>query len=229
MRKCRRAMIKENLIFQHEYCESPKSREKIFKIFNTTVEAYEELPPWYSTFNADGSDIRLKDDIIMFCVRDLTNCIEYYPVFPAVEGLRLLREWNMEIPPKMTVFAYNHSKEQTSLENASLRSLIAFVRLFMLHESKQHSKMAYGFNNLYKQLHDVAFCDVSAEVIRLVNTVLGEYITHTQTLHFGTCRSFQEFVAYIKKQYSLLEFKDSNFDRLREKLQMAYPDEKVYF
>ena len=60
-----------------------------------TVEAYEELPPWYSTFNANVSDIRLKDDIIMFRVRDLERLIEYYMVFPAAEGIRLLHKWKM--------------------------------------------------------------------------------------------------------------------------------------
>lgn len=96
MRRCKNASIRENLLFQRRYCVTPEVREQLAEKFKVTVEAYEELPPWYSTFNADGSDIRLKDDIIMFRVCDLKNFIEYYPVFPATEGLRLLRKWKME-------------------------------------------------------------------------------------------------------------------------------------
>ena len=229
MRRCNKASIRENLLFQRRYCVTPEAREQLAEKFKVTVEAYEELPPWYSTFNADGSDIRLKDDIIMFRVCDVTNCIEYYPVFPASEGLRLLRKWKMEIPPKMTAFAYDYSQEIPSKDNACLRSLIAFSRLFMLDKGKQHSKMPYGFNNLYQQLHYASYCEVAAEPVRLVNAVLGEYIASTHTLHYGDSRTFREFIAYLNHSFSLLKFKDSNFDRLRDKLKEAYPDEEIYF
>ena len=154
MRKCRQATIKEVLLFQHKYCESAKSRETLIHKFKVTVEAYEELPPWYSTFSADGSDIRFKDDIIMFCVRDFDKLIEYYPVFSAEEGLRLLSKWKMPVPPKMTAFGTLIAVEKPIYDNACFRSLIAYSRLYMLGQSKNHVKMPFGFNNLYKQLND---------------------------------------------------------------------------
>lgn len=229
MKKCKEASIKETLIFQHKYCETPDSREKLINNFKITVEGYEELPPWYSTYNADGSDIRLKDDIIMLCVRDLNNLIEYYPVFPASEGIRLLRKWKMDIPPKMTAFAHYASKDNPAPNNASFRSLIAYCRLYMLEQSKQHARMAYGFNSLYKQLYDVPGCDVSADAIRLINTVLGEYLKTTHITHFGNKKTLQEFIACITQIYSLLQFQSSDFDSLRKKLKAAYPEDEIYF
>lgn len=229
MRKCRKASVKETLVFQHKYCESAETREQLVRYFMVTVEAYEELPPWYSTFNANGSDIRLKDDIIMFRVRDLENLIEYYPVFPAAEGLRLLHKWKMEVPPKLTAFATYLPKHRLSADNASLRNLIAYCRLFMLEQSKEHSAMAFGFNNLYQQLYDAPFCDVSPEAVKLINAVFGEYVAHSKAKHCGNSRNLREFILHITRFYSLLKFQESNFDRLRKKLKQAYPDEKIYF
>ena len=229
MRKCRKATVKETLVFQHRYCETASSREQLVHYFMVTVECYEELPPWYSTFNANGSDIRLKDDIIMFRVRDLERLIEYYPVFPASEGLRLLHKWKMEIPPKLTAFATYPPKHRLAADNASLRNLIAYCRLFMLEKGKEHAAMAFGFNNLYQQLYAVPQCDVSPEAVKLINAVFGEYLLHSQVRHCGNSTNLQEFITYITQFYSLLKFKNSNFDRLRKKLQRAYPDEKIYF
>ena len=128
MIKYRMATLRENLVFQNKYCRSAETREKLIHHFMITVEAYEELSPWYSTFNANGSDIRLKDDIIMLCARDLNNLIEYYPVFPATEGLRLLHKWKLEVPPKLTAFATYLPKAKPAADNASLRNLIAYCR-----------------------------------------------------------------------------------------------------
>lgn len=229
MRKCRKASVKETLVFQHKYCASAETRETLVHHFMVTVEAYEELPPWYSTFNANGSDIRLKDDIIMFRVRDLERLIEYYPVFPAAEGIRLLHKWKMEVPPKLTAFATYLPKRRPAADNASLRSLIAYCRLFMLEQGKEHAAMAFGFTNLYQQLYDVPFCDVSPEAVKLINAVFGEYILHSKAKHYGNSRNLQEFIIYINKFYSLLKFQENNFDRLRKKLKQAYPDEEIYF
>lgn len=229
MHKCRKATVKEILIFQHKYCAFAETREDLIHHFMVTVDAYEELPPWYSTFSADGSDIRLKDDIIMFCVRDLTNLIEYYPVFSAAEGLRLLRKWKMEIPPKLTAFATYTSKAKPAADNASLRHLIAYCRLFMLEQSNEHASMAFGFNNIYQQLCDVPHCEVSPEAVRLINAVFGEYVNHSTAKHYKNSKNLQEFILKITSFYSLLNFQESNFDRLRKKLQRAYPDEKIYF
>ena len=229
MRKCRQATIKEVLLFQHKYCESAKSRETLIHKFKVTVEAYEELPPWYSTFSADGSDIRFKDDIIMFCVRDFDKLIEYYPVFSAEEGLRLLSKWKMPVPPKMTAFGTHLAGAMPSDDNASFRSLIAYSRLYMLKQGKYHAKMAFGFNNLYKQLYDFPACEVSAEAVQLVNVVLGDYIHHSQTIHVENRKTLQKFIAYVTTVYSLLEFRNADFARLRKKLREAYPDEKINF
>lgn len=229
MRKCREATTKENLLFQHKYCESRKAREKLVEYFKVTVEAYEELPPWYSTFSADGSDIRLKDDVIMFSVKDLKNLIVYYPVFSAEEGLRLLKKWGMEIPPKMTAFAYYHRRKPLSPDNAYLRSLIAFSRLFMLYKNKQHPKMAFGFNNLYKQLWESPSCTVSVETVKFINEVVGGYLKVSEGKHFGNCRELREFIAYVTGVYSLLNFCESDFAVLRDRFKQAYPDEKIYF
>lgn len=229
MRKCRKATSKENLVFQNQYCKHAETRENLIHYFTVTVEAYEELPPWYSTFNANGSDIRLKDDIIMLRIRDSEKLIEYYPVFSAAEGIRLLHKWRMDVPPKMTVFAEHKSKRKLSADNASLRSLIAHCRLFMLEEDKQHAVMAFAFNNFFKQLFDVPTCDVSPEAIRLINTVLGDYITNSKAKHYGDSKTLPEFIAYINRVYSLLTFQSSNFDGLREKLRKAYPDDEIYF
>lgn len=229
MHRCRKATVKETLIFQHKYCESAEARENLIHHFRITVEAYEELPPWYSTFNANGSDIRLKDDIIMLCARDLTNLIEYYPVFPAPEGLRLLHKWKMEVPPKLTAFATYWSKSKPAADNASLRALIAYCRLFMLEQSNEHAVMAFGFNNLYQQLYAVPHCEVSPEAVRLINAVFGEYINHSTAKHYGNSKNLNEFISYITGFYSLLNFRKSNFDRLRQKLQSAYPDDEIYF
>lgn len=229
MRKCRKATNKENLVFQHKYCETAETRNQLIHHFTVTVESYEELPPWYSTFNANGSEIRLKDDIIMLRIRDSEKLIEYYPVFPATEGLRLLHKWKMEVPPKMTAFVEYKHKRKASADNASLRSLIAYCRLFMLKQQKQHVLMAFGFNNIYKQLCDVPTCDVSPEAVRLINTVFGDYLANSKEKHCGDSETLREFITHIHSFYSLLKFQSSNFDRLREKLKNAYPDDEIYF
>lgn len=152
MIKYRMATLRENLVFQNKYCRSAETREKLIHHFMITVEAYEELSPWYSIFNIAGSVFRLKNKIIMFCVRDLTNHIEYYPIFSAAEGLRLLHKWRMEVSPKLTAFTNYLPTQKLLADNASLSEFIAYSSLCMTEESNSPANVAAGFNNLYRQV-----------------------------------------------------------------------------
>ena len=152
MIKYRMATLRENLVFQHKYCRSAETREKLIHHFMITLEAYEELQPWYSIFTIAGSAIRSKNNIIIFCVRDLINRIEYYPIFSAAEGLRLLHKWRMEVSPKLSAFTNYLPKQTVLAANTSLSEFINYSSLFMIEESNKHTNVALGFNNLYRQV-----------------------------------------------------------------------------
>ena len=231
MYKCKLATTKEKLQFIEQYCRDYKRREKINKDFRVDVEAYEELPPWHSVYNATGSDILLKDSVIMLRISDLEKRVRYYPVFSEKLGRRLLRKWGYELPPKFTVFINddNDSEKEVHRENVSLRHLLAFTRLFMLSQNRLHTPMAYGFNNLYKQLYDFPDKGVSAETVKLVNNILGDFINNNTEGYYVNCKNLQDFIAYVVNNYTLLDFKENDFRCLREKLLFHYPEEKPYF
>lgn len=232
MHKCRNASTKENLLFQARFCQSEAAMNKIAKNFKIEVEVYEELPPWHSVYNANGSDVPLKDAIIMFKISDLTNRIVYYPVFSEAVAKKMLAKWGIALPQKITVFADSNNKTgcKTSVDkdNQSLRLLIEFARLFTIVPDKLHRPMPYGFNNLYAQLHLAPDMGVAPETVRMINGILGEFINSSEERYIY-CDNLQEFIDYLRNRYKLLEFKNSDFASLRRMLQEHYPDDKIYF
>lgn len=230
MYKCKLATTKENLLFLENHCSNPERRARIIKTFRVDVEAYEELPPWHGVYNATGSDVLLKDSVIMLKVSDLAYKVKYYPVFSEKLGSKLLKSWGYTLPPKLTAFATDGDNEANlHCENASLRHLLAFARLFMLSQNHLHIPMAYGFNNLYMQLHEYPESGVCPETLRLVNEILGDFIKNNKDGYYINCVHLQDFIDYITNKYKLLPFKDSDFSPLRSKFLAEYPDEKLYF
>lgn len=230
MYKCKLATTKENLEFIERFCRRPEKREQIIKHFRVDVEAYEELPPWHSVYNATGSDILLKDSIVMLRVSDLQKRVKYYPVFSEKLASKLLAKWGIVLPPKMTAFAYdNENEENINPENLALRHLLAFARLFMILQDHLHTPMPLGFNGLYQQLYDCPQCKVSPEVVRFVNGILGDFIEHHMAGCYVIYGNLQDFIIYIMNRYRLLVFKNPDFSCLREKMQQYYPNDKIYF
>ncbi len=233
MHRCRLATIKENLRFQKQFCSNLQGAFKIKSNFKVLIEVYEELPPWHGVYNANGSDVLLKDAIIMLKVIDLTNMIIYYPVFSEEVGKRLLVEWDMLLPPKVTVFAYPEAGERAEKavhkDNQSLRRLIEFSRLFTMVPDRLHRPMPYGFNNLYAQLYLVPDMGVAPETVRMINGILGDFINASEEERYIYCDNLQEFIDYLKTRYKLLTFKDSDFTSLREMMRIHYPEDKIYF
>ncbi len=231
MYKCKLADTSDDLKFQQMFCRTETARQSIIQNFKVEVEAFEELPPWYSVYNADGSDYLLKDSIIMLKVSDLQKRICFFPVFSENIGRRLLRCWHIALPPKMTVFMEdsNVSEAKIHAANKSLRNLLAFARIFMFPQSRLHTPMPYGFNNIYMQLHKFPEMGVASETIRLINEILGEYIDYKHDGRYSSCDNLQDFIEYIKGRYSLLHFKESDFSLLRTILLSHYPKDKVRF
>ncbi len=233
MHKCRLASTKENLRFQHDYCCNEAAIAKIIKNFKVEVEAYEELPPWHCVYNADGSDVLLKDTVIMLKVSDLGNRVVYYPVFPESVGKKMLANWHIALPPKITVFAdirvETGADVAVHVDNQSLRRLIAFSRLFTMVPNRSHAPMPYGFNNLYAQLYQVPEMGVAPETVRMINEILGDFINASGRERYIYCDNLQDFIDYLKSRYKLLVFQNSDFTNLREMMRYHYPDEKIYF
>ena len=233
MHKCRNANTKENLLFQERFCKSEAAMYKIAKNFKIEVEVYEELPPWHNVYNANGSDILLKDAIIMLKISDLTNRIVYYPIFSEAVAKKLLTKWDIALPEKLTVFV--DSDKQTECvagvdkDNQSLRTVIEFARLFTMIPDRSHRPMPYGFNNLYAQLHLVPEMGVAPETVRMVNSILGEFINSSEEERYIYCNNLQEFIDYLRNRYKLLKFKNSDFTSLRRMIQEHYPGDKIYF
>lgn len=229
MHKCKLATTRENLLFLGQYCTTPEDRARIIKKFRVDVEAYEELPPWHGVYNATGSDILLKDSIIMLKISDLTNRIKYYPIFSEKLGSKLLAKWGYTLPPKITAFADGENEKNLHCENASLRHLLAFARLFMLSQNHLHIPMTYAFNNLYMQLYAYPRSGVCPETVKLVNGLLGDFIKNNKDRYYENFDNLQDFINYILNRYKLLVFKDSDFSSLRTKFIEAYPNDKLYF
>lgn len=230
MYKCKLATTKEKLKFIEQYCRRAPQRVEMIKEFRIDVEAYEELPPWHGVYNATGSAFLLKDSIIMLKVSDMKNLVQYYPVFSEKLARDLLAKWGVELPPKMSAFA-NDGETDSGIhyENASLRHLLEFSRLFMISQNRLHTPMAYGFNNLYKQLHEYPYSGVCVDTVRLVNSILGDFINNNQDGRYVNCDNLQDFIIYIRNKYKLLVFKSSDFSALHRKMQLHYPEDTLYF
>ncbi len=233
MYKCRAATTKENIWFQKRFCQNEQMAFQLIKNFKIEIEVYEELPPWHGVYNANGSDILLKDTIIMLKVCDLAKRIVYYPVFSEKVGKRLLARWDMPLTPKITVFADSGAEKEASAgiheDNRSLRRLIEFARLFTIVPDRLHRPMPYGFNNLYSQLHRGPEMGVAPETVRMINGILADFINRCDQERYICCDNLQDFIDYLKNKYKLLEFKEGDFTSLREIMKANYPDDKIYF
>lgn len=220
-------------MFQHNYCSSEAAIAKIIKNFKVEVEAYEELPPWHCVYNANGSDVLLKDTIIMLKVSDLENRVVYYPTFSEALGKKVLADWHIALPPKITVFADPDVSSELDAavheDNKSLRRLIAFSRLFTIVPERLHRPMPYGFNNLYAQLYQAPEMGVAPETVRMINEILGHFVNDSGQERYIYCDNLQDFIDYLRGRYKLLVFINSDFTHLREMMKANYPDDKIYF
>ncbi len=169
----------------------------------------------------------------MLKVSDLGNRVVYYPVFPESVGKKMLANWHIALPPKITAFAdicvKTGSDAAVHVDNQSLRGLIAFSRLFMMVPNRSHAPMPYGFNNLYAQLYQVPEMGVAPETVRMINEILGDFINASGQERYIYCDNLQEFIDYLRNRYKLLVFKNSEFTSLRRMMQEYYPDDKIYF
>jgi len=219
---------KEVNLFITKFCKNQQLRLNIPRYFRVEVEAYEDLAPGQTVYSWMYGGRKLHNTAITLKVRDMTNLKLYYPVFSVPTGKTLLKNWQLSLPPKFSVFAYKQ-KTRTAAPNKinqEMRNLLAYARLFVSMQKICSCPMPYGFKEVFLQLYACPKESIDSSVIALINNVISQYLANS---HVVECNHLQEFIIYLQQRYQQINFIDSDFSLLRQLLAADEPQAKCYF
>lgn len=222
----------KNLFFK-KYCQNERNRLKILDDFKVELESYEDLPLGHSVYGAAVHGRLLWETIILFKVVDTKNKICYHPAFSESMGKNFARSAGIELPKKMT--ALNETEALCFQEknfhpvNYSLLCLLEWSRWLILMTHKAPTPMPYGFWSIYTLLLTCPNDDVDIDIIRFINNTLKRFLHSNSEDIYLKCQNLQDYIAYIKKNHGLLNFKNSDFSLLRERLLNKDSKERIYF
>lgn len=222
------AFGKEVNLFITKFCKNQQLRLNIPRYFRVEVEAYEDLAPGQTVYSWMYGGRKLRDTAITFKVRDMTNLKLYYPIFSVATGKALLKNWQLSLPPKFSVFAHKPKPRTVAPDkiNQEMRNLLAYARLFVSIQKIYSCPMPYGFKEVFLQLYACPQESIDSSVVVLINNVISQYLANS---HVIECRHLQEFIIYLQQRYQRLNFIDNDFSSLRQLLAAEDPQIKCYF
>ena len=84
----------------------------------------------------------------------------------------------------------------------------------------------FGIWSVYNVLVQCPTDDIDISVIRLLNNSIKRFLHENKNIGY---QNLKEYIADIKKTHTLLNYKENDFDVLRQWLLDADPREKIYF
>lgn len=218
--------------FQRRFCKTAKDRRTIINFYRVEVELVEDSLPYQKIIGGDGKMMTLKGVIVMLKVIDDANKVVYYPVFSEQTAKRLLKLWKLQLPTKLSVFADASAERQDSYYdplNVRLRTLIAYTRIFLLEQKRIYQPLPTSLHYIHDLLASLPNYAVEAELVKVVNDVIGSYLQHYHPDSYISCTALEDYICYLRNHYTMLAFKNSDFSELRQLLQTNFPNEPIYF
>lgn len=207
----------QNWFFKN-YCQNAKDRLRILDDFKVELESYEDLPVGHSVYGAAVHGRPLWETIILFKVIDRKNKICYHPAFSEATGKIFARTADIKLPKKMTVLNDISSLALSKFHpaNYSLLCLLEWSRWLILMTRRSPVPMPYGFWTIYNILLKCPEADIDIDVISFVNDAINDFLEKSK--YYLKCSNLQDYIEYMRISHRLLDFKNSDFSILRERL-----------
>lgn len=237
-------VLKANIMqieqFKREYCRSSDRRFAINEDFAVEVMSYEELSPGKAVRSYATGSREINSDFIVFKVTNTIRDITYYPVFSGTVGRELVKEWGMELPSKMTVFACdgnggggNHGTDshiiQRKDENRKMLRLIQFARSMMILHINEPEPMGEPFRGIYDKLEKNPRYNVFESDIKSINTAILHFFNKPVNTKNENFTNLQQYIVYLQGRYPNRHLKNFDFNVLRNKMLVKYPNETIAF
>ena len=238
----RTANIGEIKLFKIKHCRSENTRMKMSDEFEISIESFEELIPGQKIQSYATGSREIEDSFIMFRVTDETNEIEYFPVFSESVSRKLIKEWNLNIPKKISIFSEENSvkesihgegnndkKSRNITNNRSFKNLISYSRFLMVHGKTYLYPMNGVMKKIYDKLEKEPESDIYAPDIKSINTALGRFLDKGITINGEKIINLQDYIEFLIIMVKGKKLKKHNFDNLREIFRNNYREEMLYF
>lgn len=217
-------------VFYQEYCQNEMDCFRICERYKVELVSYDDLNFGQAVYGAAENGKLLHERIMIFRVTDVENNLRYYPVFSEYMGKALARHADIKLAPVLTVLYEDNIgkfiKRDFSYKNYALICLIAWYRSLTLMFRQTAAPIPFGIWSVYNVLVQCPTDDIDISVIRLLNNSIKRFLHENKNIGY---QNLKEYIADIKKTHTLLNYKENDFDVLRQWLLDADPREKIYF
>lgn len=232
--------IDEEEIFKQEYCKSEANRKKMLTDFEVKVETFEELLPGKKIVSFATGNRDIENSFIMFEVKDSRNNRVWHPVFSETVGRQIIKKTSLELPSKITIFSgetekgkskgkSSVSKTKREADNQEMLSLIELARSLMVLHFEKIEPMKGVFKSIYEKLERNPSDNVLESNIKSLNTAIKNYLDKPVNLNNEKFTNLNEYISFLKDNYSNKKLKKFNFEILKTKMKEKYPDEEIVF
>lgn len=223
---------KEYNLSTKRYCQNASCRASIINDFDIMVENHFNLPIGCSLYSSIQGGKAIKDDVIV--LKAVQNSTHKYLnfIFPSKMGKELLKTWEKEIPPKMTVYkeddrkAYYYEYPNYDLANLALRILIEYLHALHVFRHRLYIPLPEIIINIYNKLYECPSLEVNPSDIYYLNDYLRQELANCEDLF---CDNLTDFALYMQKKNQALPYKEADFTPLRAIMYKYYGPIKLYF
>lgn len=228
----------QNNLFKNRYCHSEYARNNIINDFSVEIETYEELLPGKTIRSYASGNRKIDKAFIIFKVLDLNNELVYYPVFSESLGRNLAKRWEIKLPSKMTVFisegsgkggSGNNDGSNRKEDNKKMLQLIQFARSMMILHVNEPGPMREPFKKIYTNLETHPKFGVFPSEIKSINTAISNYLSSEVNKENENFSNLQQYIKHLQKYYPSAKLRNFDFEILRSKLHIEYPNEIIVF
>lgn len=233
------ATPEQNEAFARAYCWGDAARAKLIRDFQVEVESYEKLLPDQGVKSFATGGRTIVHEVIIFKVVDAENGIVYFPAFSAAVGRALARAAGLPLPRKMGVLteprdgggggAGGNGHRARNIENKKMLLLIQFVRSLWLLHTPKITPMYGPLRRIYRKLEEHPEYDVFVSDIVRINTAIKTYLHSSTNRNNENFLDLPQYIAYLAATYPRYNLRDHDFDILRQRLQLAYPNVDIFF
>lgn len=233
------ASHEQNKAFARSYCWGDAARAKLIRDFQVEVESYEKLLPDQGVKSFATGGRTIVHEVIIFKVVDAENGIVYFPAFSAAVGRALARAAGLPLPRKMGVLteprdgggggAGGNGHRARNIENKKMLLLIQFVRSLWLLHTPKITPMYGPLRRIYRKLEEHPEYDVFVSDIARINTAIKTYLHSSTNRNNENFLDLPQYIAYLAATYPRYNLRDHDFDILRQRLQLAYPNVDIFF
>lgn len=222
---------KEINLFMRIFCASAEARYRIPDFYDINAHVHDVYAPGHKVYGWANMGELISDEGIMFVARNKRNGRYLYPVFKPAMAMDMLKHWEQPMPLKWSVYADDYKKTQKSSKvhpvNQEMRNLLVYARCFISLQHRMMVPLPYAFEETYEQINRFPEESIDAAAVVLINREIQYSLALEGT--FNNCKHLQEYIAYLRNRYTLLEFVNGDFPLLRRMLAKEAPGKKCFF